>query len=45
MDYMRHMFQEYVTTSTDAMMSISLSNCTRTQASQIIEATLDWTFQ
>ncbi|HGO3172708.1 TPA: putative HNHc nuclease, partial [Staphylococcus aureus] len=44
MDYMRHMFIEYVRTYYGYDERISLSNCTRTQASQIIEATLDWTF-
>ncbi|HAR5680406.1 TPA: hypothetical protein I1465_002651, partial [Staphylococcus pseudintermedius] len=44
MDYMRHMFIEYVRTYYGYDERISLSNCTRTQASQIIEITLDWTF-
>ncbi|WP_070002741.1 putative HNHc nuclease, partial [Staphylococcus aureus] len=44
MDYMRHMFIEYVRTYYGYDERISLSNCTRTQASRIIEATLDWTF-
>ncbi|HGL5412993.1 TPA: putative HNHc nuclease, partial [Staphylococcus aureus] len=44
MDYMRHMFIEFVRTYYGYDERISLSNCTRTQASQIIEATLDWTF-
>ncbi|UXR68992.1 putative HNHc nuclease [Staphylococcus sp. IVB6246] len=44
MDYMRHMFIEYVRTYYGYDERISLSNCTRMQASQIIEITLDWTF-
>lgn len=44
MDYMRHMFIEYVRTYYGYDERISLSNCTRTQARQIIEITLDWTF-
>ena len=44
MDYMRHMFIEFVRTYYGYDERISLSNCTRTQASQIIEAMLDWTF-
>ncbi|HEB2225318.1 TPA: hypothetical protein RY742_002725 [Staphylococcus aureus] len=43
-DYMRYLFQEYVTVLYGYDKSISLSDCTRMQASQIIEATLDWTF-
>ncbi|WP_368862702.1 putative HNHc nuclease [Staphylococcus haemolyticus] len=44
MDYMRHMFIEYVRTYYGYDKRISLSDCTRTQASQIIEVTLDWIF-
>ncbi|KMS09725.1 hypothetical protein FE69_15550, partial [Staphylococcus aureus] len=44
MDYMRHMIIEYVRTYYGYDERISLSNCTRTQASQIIEATIDCTF-
>ena len=44
MDYMRHMFIEYVRTYYGYDERISLSNCTRTQASQIIEVTIDWVF-
>lgn len=44
MDYMRHMFIEYVRTYYGYDKCISLSDCTRTQASQIIEVTLDWIF-
>lgn len=45
MDYMRHMFIEYVRTYYGYDNPISLSNCTRTQASQIIDITLDWVFE
>lgn len=44
MDYMRHMFIEYVRTYYGYDKRISLSDCTRTQASQVIEVTLDWIF-
>ncbi|EXO06451.1 hypothetical protein W327_02793 [Staphylococcus aureus DAR5848] len=44
MDYMRHMFIEYVRTYYGYDKSISLSDCTRMQANQIIEVTLDWIF-
>lgn len=44
MDYMRHMFIEYVRTYYGYDKRISLSDCTCTQASQIIEVTLDWIF-
>ena len=44
MDYMRHMFIEYIRTYYGYDKRISLSDCTRTQASQIIEVTLDWIF-
>ncbi|NJI13709.1 hypothetical protein BU591_01025 [Staphylococcus agnetis] len=44
MDYMRHMFIEYVRTYQGYDERISLSNCTRTQANQIIEVILDWVF-
>lgn len=44
MDYMRHMFIEYVRTYYGYDKRISLSDCTRTQASRIIEVTLDWIF-
>ncbi|HDP2457102.1 TPA: hypothetical protein P6I69_000825 [Staphylococcus aureus] len=43
-DYMRYLFQEYVTVLYDYDKSISLSDCTRMQANQIIEVTLDWIF-
>ena len=38
------MFQDYVTFLYGYDKRISLSDCTRTQASQIIEVTLDWIF-
>lgn len=44
MDYMRHMFIEYVRTYYGYDERISLSNCTRTQARQVIEVILDWVF-
>ncbi|PTG53068.1 hypothetical protein BU679_01245 [Staphylococcus chromogenes] len=44
MDYMRHMFIEYVRTYHGYDERISLSNCTRTQANQVIEVILDWVF-
>lgn len=44
MDYMRHMFIEYVRTYYGYDERISLSDCTRTQANQVIEVILDWVF-
>ncbi|OFV09703.1 putative HNHc nuclease [Staphylococcus sp. HMSC13A10] len=44
MDYMRHLFIEYVRTYYGYDNRISLSDCTRTQAGQVIEETLDWIF-
>ncbi len=44
MDYMRHMFIEYVRTYYGHDDRISLSNCTRTQARQVIEVIMDWVF-
>lgn len=43
-DYMRYMFQEYIRVLYGYEKEISLSNCTRKQASQIIEAIIDWMF-
>ncbi|MDS3991633.1 putative HNHc nuclease [Staphylococcus capitis] len=43
-EYMREMFQDYVTFLYGYDKRISLSDCTRTQANQIIEVTLDWIF-
>ncbi len=44
MDYMRHLVIEFVRTYYGYDKHISLSDCTRTQANQIIEVTLDWIF-
>ncbi|QIN27817.1 hypothetical protein GJU84_12055 (plasmid) [Staphylococcus chromogenes] len=44
MDYMRHMFIEYVRTYYGYDKRISLRDCTRTQANQVIEVILDWVF-
>ncbi|HEC2158308.1 hypothetical protein B5C01_10640 [Staphylococcus delphini] len=44
MDYMRHMFIEYVRTYYGYDERISLSDCTRTQANRVIEVILDWVF-
>ncbi|RIO64166.1 hypothetical protein BUZ34_03005 [Staphylococcus haemolyticus] len=44
MQYMREMFQNYVSFLYGYDKRISLSNCSRTQANQIIEVTLDWIF-
>ena len=43
-DYMRYMFQEYIRVLYGYEKEISLSNCTKKQASQIIEAIIDWMF-
>ncbi|EHJ08402.1 putative HNHc nuclease [Staphylococcus simiae] len=43
-DYMRYLFQEYVNVLYGYDKPISLSDCTRTQAGQVIEVTLDWIF-
>ncbi|PTG54709.1 hypothetical protein BU692_10260 [Staphylococcus chromogenes] len=42
-EYMRSMFMDYVA-FVEGYDSLSLSNCTRTQANQIIEVMLDWVF-
>ncbi|PTK82038.1 hypothetical protein BUZ25_02305 [Staphylococcus haemolyticus] len=44
MQYMREIFQNYVSFLYGYDKRISLSNCSRTQANQIIEVTLDWIF-
>lgn len=44
MQYMKEMFQNYVSFLYGYDKRISLSNCSRTQANQIIEVTLDWIF-
>lgn len=41
--YMRYMFMDYVS-FVEGYDSLSLSNCTRTQANQVIEVILDWVF-
>ncbi|RIN48983.1 hypothetical protein BU041_09855 [Staphylococcus simulans] len=43
-DYMRYLFMDYVEVLYGYEKRLSLSNCTRTQANQIIEVTLDWIF-
>ena len=43
-DYMRYLFMDYVCVLYGYDKGISLSDCTRQQASQIIEVTLDWIF-
>ncbi|HAR6121587.1 TPA: hypothetical protein I1677_001256 [Staphylococcus pseudintermedius] len=42
-EYMRRMFMDYVS-FVEGYEQLSLSNCTRTQAKQIIEVILDWVF-
>ena len=41
---MREMFQDYVTFLYGYDKHISLSNCSREQARQVIEVILDWVF-
>lgn len=43
-DYMRYLFMGYVEVLYGYEKRLSLSDCTRTQANQIIEVTLDWIF-
>ena len=43
-DYMRYLFMDYVCVLYGYDKGISLSDCTRQQASQVIEVTLDWMF-
>jgi len=43
-DYMRYLFMDYVCVLYGYDKGISLSDCKRQQASQIIEVTLDWIF-
>ncbi|UXR34312.1 putative HNHc nuclease [Staphylococcus simulans] len=43
-DYMRYLFMDYVEVLYGYEKHLSLSDCTRTQANQIIEVTLDWIF-
>lgn len=42
-EYMRYMFMDYVS-FVEGYEQLSLSNCTRTQANQVIEVILDWVF-
>ncbi|PCF77289.1 putative HNHc nuclease, partial [Staphylococcus delphini] len=42
-EYMRYMFMDYVA-FVEGYDRLSLSNCSRTQAIQIIEVILDWVF-
>lgn len=43
-DYMRYLFMDYVCVLYGYDKVISLSDCTRQQASQVIEVTMDWIF-
>ena len=43
-EYMRYLFMDYVEVLYGYEKRLSLSGCTRTQANQIIEVTLDWIF-
>ena len=43
-DYMRYLFMDYVEVLYGYEKRLSLSDCTRTQANQIIDVTLDWIF-
>ncbi|MGW9892461.1 putative HNHc nuclease [Staphylococcus epidermidis] len=43
-DYMRYMFMDYVEVPYGYEKRLSLSDCTREQAKQIIEVILDWVF-
>ncbi len=42
-EYMRYMFMDYVS-FVEGYDGLSLSNCSRTQAKQVIEVILDWVF-
>lgn len=42
-EYMRYMFMDYVS-FVEGYGRLSLSNCSRTQANQVIEVILDWVF-
>ncbi|ENP2385124.1 hypothetical protein ACDD61_000852 [Staphylococcus pseudintermedius] len=42
-EYMRYMFMDYVS-FVEGYERLSLSNCSRTQANQVIEVILDWVF-
>ncbi|MGV3110805.1 putative HNHc nuclease [Staphylococcus pettenkoferi] len=43
-EYMREMFQDYITFLNGYDKRLSLSNCSREQAKQLIEVILDWVF-
>ena len=43
-DYMRYMFMDYVSVLYGYDKTLSLSDCTRSQAKQIIEVIIDWVF-
>ena len=43
-DYMRYMFMDYVEVLYGYEKRLSLSDCTREQASQVIEVIIDWVF-
>ncbi|POA05620.1 putative HNHc nuclease [Staphylococcus caprae] len=43
-DYMRYLFMDYVEVLYGYEKRLSLSNCTREQAKQVIEVILDWIF-
>ena len=43
-EYMRYMFMDYVSVLYGYDMALSLSDCTRSQAKQIIEVIIDWVF-
>lgn len=43
-DYMRYMFMDYVEVLYGYEKRVSLSDCTREQASQVIEVIIDWVF-
>ncbi|QXN77138.1 hypothetical protein KVY09_08655 [Staphylococcus haemolyticus] len=43
-EYMRQMFQDYITFLNGYDKRLSLSNCSREQARQLIEVILDWVF-
>lgn len=43
-DYMRYLFMDYVEVLYDYEKRLSLSDCTREQAKQVIELILDWVF-
>lgn len=43
-EYMREMFQDYITFLNGYEKRLSLSDCTREQAKQVIEVILDWVF-